>query len=75
MFGEWWFTDPTIAAWLLVAGGGLVVLLMMAAAMNGAPLDDRHEFRASEPEPREDESRGTAAPYGLDADEVEEQDR
>ncbi len=75
MFGEAWFSDPNTAGWLLFAAVGLLALLVLAAVMNAAPLTDRHAFTASEPEPREEDLRGSAAPYGLDADEVEERDR
>lgn len=73
MTTDWatWLSEPTSVGWLILAALGLVFLLVLATRANDAPLDDRHGevFSASEPE-----ERGTGAPYGLRADEVEETD-
>ena len=71
MFGEAWFTDPATAGWLLLAAIGLLVLLALSSRMNaGAFGGDPDTFMAEEP----DDVRPDGA-YGLDPDEVEDEDR
>jgi hypothetical protein len=74
MFGDSVITDPVSAGWFFLAALGLIVLLALAARGNASQLHDRRGATFQSTEPERQRRAGTTE-FGLDADEVEDQDR